>query len=68
MASLTITVPDAVVPRILAALGASTAADVTAWIKVQVQAQVAAYEAGQIMAQANVNMAQKQQSVQKEQW
>jgi hypothetical protein len=68
MASLTITVPDAVVPRILAALGAATAADVTTWIKQQVKQQVASYEATQIVIKGQSDSQQKLQAVAQEQW
>lgn len=44
MASLTITVPDSVVPRILSALNCQSAADVQAWIKDRIKEQVALYE------------------------
>lgn len=68
MASLTITVPDAVVPRILKALQAKTAADVTAYIKTIIQQRVAGEEANMVTAQAQVTADQTKTNVLNEQW
>lgn len=68
MASLSITVPDIVVPRILAALSANNAGDVQAWIKAQIKAQVANYEASQIVSKASKDSVTKEQAVQQEVW
>jgi hypothetical protein len=68
MASITITVPDAVVPRILAALNAKTAADVAAWIKQSVQLAVSTYEAELIRTKGMTDSQLAQSNVRKEQW